>query len=314
MKVSRILVTLGLVTILFLISSCAIMPKAISGLFASKTPTSTSTPTITPTPTKTNTPTVTPKPPLTIYPCVFSEQCPEAATIEDITGAPSTDFTVYDVQIPYEQPVQFITGWYAMDQSTLDEDMAHMKWIFTVDGKEYGGEDWIQTGVTSFADDPNTEYPGVWFGAVVADWKLGESHEVAIGFSIDEQIFDGWDTYEAGEYYSVYNITPARMPTATPTATATSTPKPVVKTPGALPTATKNANITYDLTLKVTNKCGEEHKVVFEGPMHLKYIVAAGSTVEYQAPQGTYTWVIDDIYDRGPQALYSSVWELTLCE
>ena len=314
MKANKVVCIVVLIVTLVLISSCSGMPKSVSGLFASKTPTSTITPTITPTATSTNTPTITPKPPLNIYPCIYGNLCPEAMSIEKLTDTSSLDYTVYDVEIPYMQPVRFSANWVALDQSTLDDNMAHIKWIFTVDGKEYAGDDWAQRGVTTFSDEPDTEYPGEWFGAVVADWKLGEIHEVAIGFSIDEDIFDGWDTYEAGDYYSVYNITPARMPTATLTSTVTVTPKPVIITPGAKPTATTGGSVSYDLTLKVINKCGEEHKVIFDGPMHLKYIVPAGGTVEYQAPQGDYTWVIDDIYNRGPQSLYSSVWSLTLCE
>jgi hypothetical protein len=45
----------------------------------------------------------------------------------------------------------------------------------------------------------------------------------------------------------------------------------------------------------------------------LKYTVDPGQTVEYQVPQGTYTWMIDNLYPGGPQDLNINVWMLTLC-
>ena len=156
-------------------------------------------------------------------------------------------------------------------------------------------------------------------------WKIGEQHQIRIGFSIDEPIDDGWQYYDTGTKVMVFNLTPAKLPTATPTAAATATPKPkptntksaVLPTnpkPAVPPTsAPAGADLVLDMTVKVTNNCPEEHKVVMQGPMKLKYTVAPGQTVEYQAAQGTYTWMIDGVYPGGPQDLNSNVWTLTLC-
>jgi hypothetical protein len=95
------------------------------------------------------------------------------------------------------------------------------------------------------------------------------------------------------------------------------TKKPTLKATLSPPTATVLStlrNPVYNITIKVTNYCSGTHTVIFEGPMHLKYIVDSGATVEWQATTGTYTYTIDGIPgDQSPVGLWETVWTLTIC-
>ncbi|EKD51718.1 MAG: hypothetical protein ACD_62C00193G0001, partial [uncultured bacterium] len=120
------------------------------------------------------------------------------------------------------------------------------------------------------------------------------------------------------DFSSIYTllVVPAKIPTITPGPAITNTqqPNPAVTKAPAQPTATQGPPLVLNITLKVDNKCSDAHVVVFNGPMRLKYNVAPGQTVEYQAAQGIYSWVIDNYEQGGPQELYQSVWTLTLCQ
>ena len=114
--------------------------------------------------------------------------------------------------------------------------------------------------------------------------------------------------------------TSTRMPTPTQRATATLV-KPTVAyhyptaTTIRLPTlAPTVSNPVLDITIKVTNQCREQHTVLFDGPVHLKYVVDPGKTVEWQAARGTYSWTVDGVPgQQSPMELHVAVWTLTLC-
>ena len=156
----RVSAIILLITLSVLSAACNLIPQVVRNLIASPTPTSTNTPTSTPTPTNTATPTHTPLPPVQLLPCVFSEDCPEAVRIDDIIGSPTNLGNVYNVEIPYDQPVLISIGWWALDQNTLEENLSHMTWIFTIDGQDYFQDDWPAFGETTFENDPSNYYPG----------------------------------------------------------------------------------------------------------------------------------------------------------
>jgi hypothetical protein len=232
---------------------------------------------------------------------------------------------VNEVQIPYSQTIWINTDWIAKDQSTLDANLAHIHWFVKIDGQNYFQDSWLESGTVQDSNDSSITYPGMWLGVSLSGWKLGESHQIDIGFTLDSAINDGWSDY-AADYVMLdsFKLDPADLPTPTETSTATltptvtNTPRPVVIYPTAtkrpfIPTATQGQALANDITLRVKNQCSDAHKVIFSGPKTVKYSVPAGQTVEYQVPHGTYTWIIDNTWTGGPQELTVDVWTLTLC-
>jgi hypothetical protein len=322
-KNSKLFTSAILVSLLIFTLACSLSPANLkTKLFK---PTATNTSTSTPIPTKTLLPTKTPVSPLSLKGCVYQEDCPSAIDLSELlTSDPRTDSEM-TVHFSLDKSAWLVTGWIAKDEATLTENLKHIHWIFEVDGQDYFNSGWEESGVVPDQENSSISYPGKWFGVEMTGWKVGESHQVRIGYQFTEGFNDGWQDHPAG--YSeifTYNVFADAAPTATPTPRATATLKPTTaptRAPAqptatksaAQPTATKNIDLVYDMTLKVFNNCGEQHQVIFNGPTRLKYTVGAGQTVEYQAPQGTYTYTIDGYAGGGPQELNTSVWTLTLC-
>jgi hypothetical protein len=224
---------------------------------------------------------------------------------------------INEIRLPTDQTLNLIYGWVAKDQQHLDQTLQHIKWVFTIDDVDYFSEDLLVNSDVEDMDNPGSTNPGTWLAVTLSGWEAGKPHFIRYGFYLDDSIDDGWSPTEA-DYSAIYSlkVMPSNIPTITPGPTITNTPlpNPVVTKVPVLPTATQGAPLTLDMTLKVTNLCPEAHLVVVTGPMRLKYNVAPGQTVEYQAAQGTYSWIIDNQFNGGPQDLYQSVWTLTLCQ
>ena len=92
-------------------------------------------------------------------------------------------------------------------------------------------------------------------------------------------------------------------------------PTPTAKPqPTRAPVQPTQSDLVLDITIKVTNQCGEQSTVIFNGPMRLKYVVAPGETKELQAAKGTYSYTIDGVEgSQSPIDLFVAVWTLTLC-
>lgn len=299
---------------------CSLMPQALKNLVASPTPTSTLTPIPSNTPTATPDPTATAtvaKLPLEIATCFDEADCPEAVgPIAFLPDGIQKD-TINEIRLPYDQTLKLTYGWVAKDQQHLDQNLQHIKWVFTIDDVDYFTEDLLVNSEVDDPDNPGATNPGTWLAVTLSGWEVNEPHFIRYGFYLDEAIDDGWSLTEADHSaITTLHVVPAKIPTITPGPTVTNTPlpKPAVTKASVLPTATQGAPLTLDMTLKVTNLCSDAHVVVVTGPMRLKYTVAPGQTVEYQAAQGTYTWMIDNLYPGGPQDLFQSVWTLTLCQ
>lgn len=294
MKTRKIVFCIGLIIILLVVSSCAFSVEGVKGLFASKTPTSTNTPTSTATSTVTSTATSTPKPPISLYPCAFNENCPEATLLVKFIEEELTDADYYEVEFPFDQSIQLATGWYALDEGFLEENLSHINWIFTIDGQDYFNVNWLEQGHYWDVDDPSVLYPGMWFGVVMEGWKIGEPHIVEIGFSIDSDIYDGWESVEAGTtYLQSYRIIPARLPTATPTATQTRTPTP---RPTAIPyTSTPKPTLapacSADGVIYIENNTGAWVTINLNGTAKYTFDVAAGNKTLNVCP-GNYSWTV----------------------
>jgi len=298
---------------------CSIMPQALKNLISSATPTNTITPIPTHTLTATPDPTATATemlPPLEISTCFDDVDCPEAVWLSSFLPDGIEKDTINEIKIPYDQTIRLSTGWVTKDQQHLDQNMEHIKWVFSIDDQDFFTEDLLVNGEVDDEDVVGAKNPGTWIALTLSGWEIGRPYYIRYGYYFDEAIDDGWSVTDA-DFASIYTILvkPAKIPTITPGPTITNTPQPKPEATKAAiaPTATQGPPLVLDMTLKVENLCSETAVVVVTGPMRLKYTVGPGQTVEYQAAQGTYTWLIDNLYPGGPQDLFQSVWTLTLC-
>lgn len=322
MMKDKSIVFIGFVIVFLVISSCSLMPQALKNMVVLATPTSTISPL--PTQASTTTPTLTAtkkvkQAPLEISTCLDDVDCPEAVNLAAFLPDGIERNTTNEINLPFDQTIKLSTGWIAKDQQHMDENMEHIKWVFTIDDQDFFTEDLLVSGEVDDKEEVGLKNPGTWIAVTLSDWEIGKPYYIRYGFYLDEAIDDGWSLSDA-DYSSIYTllVKPAKIPTITPGPTITNTPQPkpeVTKAP-VLPTATQGAPLVLNITLKVENKCSDAHVVVFSGPMRLKYSVAPGQTVEYQAAAGTYTWKIDNAYDGGPQTLDASMgwWTYTLCQ
>jgi hypothetical protein len=301
LKFKLFLVILIFAIFVLLLISCVPISEGILQLLASGTPTKTSTPILT------ATASATPTPPLSLSPCVFIEFCPDALDI--IEYSPDDEIRVYNksVMVPYNKPVLFKINWIAQDEVELNENLMHVKWIFSVDGQDLFNEEWMEIGKYTFYAFPGGEvFSSKWLGVVVQDWKIGEQHTVNIGYLVEEDIFNGWKWYYAGTTYQAeYQIIPIEAPTATitptvtitptatikPTITRTNMPKPtaipLTKTPKATPLPTEppcSANKSF----LVENNTGGYITIDLIGPMKYHADLPAGNTT-IMLCQGTYS-------------------------
>jgi hypothetical protein len=222
-KSKRILPLITICLLMGFIISCA-LPAPVAHFFYTKTPTST------PTPAATATPTATPQPPLNLAPCPYYDMCPDALFIHDLMPENHKPDMVYNVDVPYDRPISFYIGWIAMDYSILAQNLENMRFFVIIDGQNYWDDSFM--GMPEpyvYENEPNTEYATQGAGVEISGWKIGQSHEVRIGYSINEEINDGWDTYSSGTVIeNVYTINPIIPPLETATATGI----PPTATPG----------------------------------------------------------------------------------
>ncbi len=297
---------------------CGLIPQGVKNLLVSETPQ----PEILATATNTSEPTQTieavktASPPLEMVTCAFSEDCSTVSNANDLLGESFESDRINELEILYDQPLRLSIGWVAADEETLQDNLKHMQWFLTIDGKDFFQEKWLSEGSgTSSTQDGASQ----WIGVVLDGFKKNQSYFVEIGFVLTEAINDGWNQFDSGYVVkNSYFIIPVEeeISTATPQPTATKANAAPTSTKGAviLPSATSSEPLELNITIKVTNLCAEQHVVVMTGPMRLKYTVDPGKTVEYSAATGTYSWLIDNTYQGGPQDLFESVWTLTLCQ
>lgn len=297
----KLLLTGILVLLLVLGMSCSLVPRGIQNLFATKTPTPTNTATSTPTPTATSTPTKTPLPPVSIIGCTFIEDCPADFNLYYMLGYIPRVNTTNSVTVSVNDPAWVTVGWTAVDQTTLEENAQHIHWIFEIDGQDYFNPGWAGYGYSTDQNDPSITYPGIFMGATLTGWKVGESHQIRIGYSFDDYINNGWDGFPKGyEEVFTYNVRVINQPTATPTLTPTNTPQPTrtftprptkipyTKTPK--PTlAPTNPPCSIDSTIDINNTTGATVYLDLTGPMKFHFDLPTGNTT-LNVCSGTYSY------------------------
>jgi len=291
----RLVLTGILVLVLALGMSCSMVPSGIQNLFATKTSTPTNTATSTPTPTVTPTPTKTPLPPVSIRGCTFIEDCPADFNLYYMLGYIPAVNTTNSVTVSVNDPAWVTVGWTAIDQTTLEENAQHIHWIFEIDGQDYYNPSWAGYGFSTDDNDASITYPGIFMGATLTGWKVGESHQIRIGYSFDDYIYNGWDGFPSGyEEVFTYNVRVVNPPTATLTATPTRTftPRPTkipyTKTPK--PTlAPTNPPCSIDSTIEIDNTTGGTVYIELTGPMKFHFDLATGHT-SLNVCSGSYSY------------------------
>jgi hypothetical protein len=191
------------VLLILLITGCSGKISSFQPVVA--TPTSSVTVALDPAATSTGIPA-----PLTIYGCLSSDACPSANLIRSYFEEGETLYynTQYSVVVPFGDEIRFFYGWCSIDRAVLEDNRAHMEYVFTIDGVSY--LDKIDQGYTSMPNenDPTLSYPCYSIGGVLSGWKVGEPHQIVIGAKFLEDIYDGWTTSSAGDYLMLYEIDP----------------------------------------------------------------------------------------------------------
>jgi hypothetical protein len=244
---------------------------------------STNTPRPTFTPTEVNLP-------LTVAGCLLWDYCPGAVPVHIyFDNSEKREYNIlYPVPVSYKDTIRFLYVWCAVDRSTLDENLAHMEYVFTIDGVSY--LDYIDQGYTTFDDDinPYKYYPCYTMAAVLSGWKIGESHEVVVGAKFLEEISNGWKTSPAIDHLMIYNIIPSDIPpapTITPTPSASDTPVPSCEVSGSI---------------IVTNNTDGQLSISFQGQADFIYTLGTGMTQAFAVCPGVYFYEVygcgDDYY------------------
>lgn len=225
MKKSRRIIALFTLSLLLGFTSACALPAPVANLFSTKIPTSSPTPT---------------SAPLNVVACPYPDICPRAVQVYDLLPNGFVKGVVNNVDVPYDQQVSFYMAWIAKDYTILAQNLEHMQFFFKVDGTDYWENSFMaEPEPYVFNDEPDTQYASQWAGVELSGWEFGKAHEIRFGFTFNEQVNDGWDTYASGtvieDVFSINPIAPqSGAPTSKPPAAATAT----LSQPTATPTLT----------------------------------------------------------------------------
>ncbi len=127
--------------------------------------------------------------------------------------------------------------WVAKDEAALAENIKHIHFFFEIDGRDYYDERFTAQDVAYTVDNPD-RVPSIFTGVITSGWKIGEPHQIRIGYEFDAEIFDGWIPTRGHPIRVHLPVTPVILPTVT----ATPSPMPI---PTAVPyTSTPLAIVT----------------------------------------------------------------------
>ena len=287
---SKVLITVITLLMAFSLLGCNLISQGLSRLFATSTPTSTDTPTVTPTSTSTPTPTATPLPPVGLYACPAQSDCPDVAKLLSFyDGTIEPGIQAY-VEFPYNIPVRIEAGWVTVDQATLDANLQHINFFLKIDGINYVDPSMFGYGVELDDQGNPTTNPGYYMGFVLSGWKLGESHTIQYGYTIDSEINDGWQDYQPQMVEFQILAEPVDIPTATSTPLPTWTPKPIIYTPR--PTkipATPVSACDAEAQIEISNTTDGTVTMYLSGPAKYTFYVPVGDT-NYNVCGGQYSY------------------------
>lgn len=147
--------------------------------------------------------------PLDILGCNPVSECPDSAiSIWSFFGEDEElEYnTEYPVSVPVNAEVGFFTGWCTLEQEMLEENLKHIEFVFTLDGVSFIDQLKPRTyTVQDETDSTKLNYCHSVNG-VVSGWQKDQTYQIVFGMKYTDTIFDGWDTYEPGDYTRIYLI------------------------------------------------------------------------------------------------------------
>jgi hypothetical protein len=146
---------------------------------------------------------------LDILGCNPVSECPESAvSIWSFFGEDEElEYNIeYPVSVPMDAEVGFFTGWCTLEQEMLEENLKHIEFVFTVDGVSLIDQFKPRTSTVQDETDSTKLNYCHSVNGVVSGWQEDQDHQIVFGMKFEDTIFDGWDTYEPGDYTRIYLI------------------------------------------------------------------------------------------------------------
>lgn len=105
----------------------------------------------------------------------------------------------WQLSVSASQPALVFLGWCAVDQATLQANYLHLVWSVLVDGTSVPVKSlYVETG-------PGQQGYCQGYAGLISTWPMGR-HEIETTMHLDQSINDGWNSYPAGDYVDVYQI------------------------------------------------------------------------------------------------------------
>jgi len=148
-------------------------------------------------------------PRLDILGCNPVSECPDSAvSIRSFFGENEIlqYNTEYPVSVSLDTEVRFYIGWCTLEQEMLDDNLQHIEFVFSVDGTSF--IDQFKTNTYTVQDDTDSTKLNYCHsvGGVISGWQKDQDYQIVFGMIFTDTIFDGWDTYEPGDYTRIYLI------------------------------------------------------------------------------------------------------------
>lgn len=135
----------------------------------------------------------------------------EQYSAEDYAG-PGT--LTYTITIADDRATYFSYGWCAVDEETLRQNFEHIIVTLYINDSEIPAESIHNLSFTSNSSQTSEPLQCVDFGVLMSDWPEGQYTLKAVA-TFDDQLNDGMDDYDAGDYIFVYNVTVEKKEGAT---------------------------------------------------------------------------------------------------
>ena len=119
-------------------------------------------------------------------------------------GSTTPDEHTWQIQVSASDPAIIYMGWCTIDQATLSDNYMHLTWTAEVDGRKIPSGSFTMNEYIDSEGRACRDYAGV-----IMTWTAGP-HRIVTTMHLDQDINDGWDTYPAGDYVDIYQITVVR--------------------------------------------------------------------------------------------------------
>jgi hypothetical protein len=147
-------------------------------------------------------------PPLVIEGCNPADECPDTVTVLSLFAEGSTlAFNVeHKVTISLKDRIRFSIRWCAVDTKTLDDNLPHTEFVFTINGESFIEQMKTNRDIQQDSNDPTIQMYCYSVGGVASEWMPGQTYRIVFGLRIKDTINDGWDTYAPVDYLRIYLI------------------------------------------------------------------------------------------------------------